>query len=172
MTYRNVIRNALRDEQSFPLQALAKAFNKLNRPINFTPDAIDRWCNTRFSHLHAESLLSLLYPDDLASLHLRALPLVQSCFFAPEELRRSDVSDALVPVVQNYDQRLILGVALNNLEQEQYYALPFEQWAQTFSPTFIHTHCLPEDISLYRMERLPEWVGERRKLLSQRFLEL
>ncbi len=172
MTYRNVIRNGLRGEQGFPLQALTKAFNKLNRPINFTLDAVDRWSNTQFSNVQAESLLSLLYPGDLASLHLRALPIIQSCFFTPEELRRSDVSDALVPVVQNYDQRLILGVALNNLEQEQYFALPFEQWAQTFSPTFIHTHCLPEDISLYRMNRLPEWVVERRKLLIQRFFEL
>ena len=172
MTYRNVIRHALRDEQGFPLIALAKAFNKLNRPIIFTSDAVDKWCNTRFSHIQAESLLSLLYADDLASLHLRALPLIQSCFFAPEELRRSNVSDALAPVVQNYDQRLILGIALNNIEQEQYYALPFEQWAQTFSPDFIHIHCLPEDINLYRMDRLPEWVDERRKLLSQRLMAL
>jgi uncharacterized protein with ParB-like and HNH nuclease domain len=172
MAYRNAIRRTLRDEQGFPLRALAEAFKNMGRPIDFTQDAVVRWCNTQLAHAQAESLLSLLYPDDLASLHRRALPLVQPCYFKPEEMRRSNVSDALAPVLQSFDQRLILGVALNNSEQEQYYALPFEQWTQTLSPTFLHTHCLPEDINLYRMDRLPEWVGERRKLLSQRLLAL
>lgn len=47
-------------------------------------------------------------------------------------------------------------------------ALPFEQWAQTLSPEFITLHCLPTDIGLYRLDRLPDWVIERRNLLTQR----
>ncbi len=172
VAYRNAIRQGLHDDISFPLQAIATALNKLGRPIQFTPDAVGRWCNISLEHKQAESLLSLLYPDNLANLHRRMLPLIRPCFFLPEELRRVGVSDALAPIVQNFDQRLILAVALNNKEQEYYYEMPFEQWAQTLSPDFVEYHCLPKDINLYRMEQLPEWVNERRKLLMPRFLGL
>ena len=67
---------------------------------------------------------------------------------------------------------LILGVALSAAEQEHYYAMPFEQWAQTLAPEFMHSHCLPSDIELYRLERSPEWVSERRHLLGKRLFNL
>ncbi|MNE97402.1 hypothetical protein D3C80_1957440 [compost metagenome] len=82
------------------------------------------------------------------------------------------MSDALAPVVQGFANKLILGVALTTAEQEHYYSLPFEQWAQTLSPEFMGTHCLPTDIDLYRLEQLPEWVSERRRLLGQHLFNL
>lgn len=172
VTYRNAVRRSLHESINFPMQAIANGFNKLGRPIHFTQDSIDRWCNASLGHHQSESLLSLLYQNDLASLQRRMLPLVRPCFFLPEELRRNGVSDALAPIIQNFDQRLILGVALDSREQEHYYEMPFEQWAQILSPDFMEFHCLPKDISLYRMDQLPEWVNERRRLLMQRLLSL
>ncbi len=171
--YRNAVRRALRIEAGFPWEAIAEAFRGMGRPIDFGQESLARWCTTAIDQQpQAEILLSLLYQDDLLSLQRRGVPLVQSRYFMPEELRRAGVSEALVPVVQGFANKLILGVALSESEQESYYALPFEQWAQTLSPAFMQAHCLPQDIGLYRLERLPEWVGERRKLLGQRLFSL
>lgn len=172
VVYRNAVRRSLHEDTSFPLQAIASGFNKLGRSINFTQDSVDRWCNTSLGYHQSESLLSLLYQNDLASLQRRMLPLVRPCFFLPEELRRAGLGDTLAVAVQNFDNRLIIGVALDSTEQERYYEMPFEQWAQTLSPDFMEYHCLPKDISLYRMDMLPEWVNERRKLLMQRLLSI
>lgn len=162
------MRRALRSEAGFPWEAIAETFRSMGRPIDFGQEALARWCTTALDQQpQAELLLSLLYADDLPNLQRRALPLVQSRHFLPDELRRAGVSDAMAPVLQGFASKLILGVALSTAEQEHYYALPFEQWAQTLSPEFMHTNCLPTDIGLYRLEQLPEWVSERRRLLGQ-----
>ncbi|MCY1353476.1 hypothetical protein D9M69_398180 [compost metagenome] len=171
--YRNAVRRALRSEAGFPWEAIAEAFRGMGRPIDFGQESLARWCTTALDQQpQAELLLSLLYADDLPNLQRRTLPLVQSRHFLPDELRRAGVSDALAPVVQGFANKLILGVALTTAEQEHYYSLPFEQWAQTLSPEFMGTHCLPTDIDLYRLEQLPEWVSERRRLLGQHLFNL
>ncbi|WP_170799458.1 DUF262 domain-containing protein [Stutzerimonas stutzeri] len=171
--YRNAVRRALRSEEGFPWEAIAEAFRSVGRPIDFGQDALARWCDTTLDqHPLAELLLSLLYADDLPNLQRRALPLVQSRHFLPDELRRAGISEAMVPVLQGFANKLIIGVALSAAEQEHYYAMPFEQWAQTLAPEFMHSHCLPSDIDLYRLERIPEWVSERRHLLGKRLFNL
>jgi len=50
--------------------------------------------------------------------------------------------------------------------------LPFEQWAQTLSPAAMHLHCLPDDIRLYRLYKLPVWVSDRRMPLEKKLAEL
>lgn len=166
--YRNAVRRALRDGEHFPWQPVADAFKGMGRSIDFTSESLGRWCNTSVDQPQAEMLLSLLHEDSLVNLRRRLLPIVQSRFFSPDELRRAGVEDGLAPVLLGFANKLILGVALNATEQEQYYALPFEQWAQTLSPQFMESQCLPANIALYRMDRLPEWVSERRKLLLMR----
>lgn len=172
-TFRNAIQRTLRNEALFPWEAIAESLQSVGRPIEFTSESVNRWCNVDLTNqAQAELLLSLLYQDDLLNLKRRAVPLVQDRYLSRDELRRAGVSDGLIPVIQGYANKLILGVALNQAELDLYYALPFEQWAQTLSPEFLMEHCLPESISLYRLESLPEWVSERRRLLSQRLLNL
>jgi hypothetical protein len=116
--YRNAIKRNIHDG-NFPLEAVAVAFNKLGRNIHFTGDSIEKWCNTALNHHMAEPLLSLLYQDDLASLKRRMLPIVRPCFFKPEELKRAGVSDAIAPVVENFNQRLVLALGLDEREQDR-----------------------------------------------------
>lgn len=171
-TYRNAVRRAIKQENSFPWEAVAEAFRCMGRPMDFSRESLARWCNTSLDHQpQAELLLSLIYADDLPNLQRRAMPAVQNRFFLPEELRRAGVSEAMAPVIQGFAGKLILSVALDAREQEDYFALPFEQWAQTLSPAAMQMHCLPEDLSLYRLDRLPDWVSERRRLLEKKLLE-
>lgn len=172
-TYRNAVRRAVKQENSFPWEAVAEAFRGMGRPMDFNRESLARWCNTSLDNQpQAELLLSLIYADDLPNLQRRAMPAVQNRFFLPEEMRRAGVSEALAPVIQGFAGKLILSVALDTKEQEDYFALSFEQWAQTLSPATMHMHCLPEDLALYRMDRLPDWVSERRMLLEKKLAEL
>ncbi|MBO2926452.1 DUF262 domain-containing protein [Metapseudomonas otitidis] len=171
--YRNAVRRAVKQENDFPWEAVAEAFRGMGRPMDFNRESLARWCNTSLdSQPQAELLLSLIYADDLPNLQRRAMPAVQNRFFLPEEMRRAGVSEALAPVIQGFAGKLILSVALDTREQEDYFALSFEQWAQTLSPATMHMHCLPEDLDLYRMDRLPDWVSERRRLLEKKLAEL
>jgi len=108
----------------------------------------------------------------LPNLRRRALPFVQSRFFMPDELHRAGVPDSLMPAVQGFANKLILGVALDAREQESYFALPFEQWAASLSPEARAFHCLPDDPALYALDRLPQWVSARRALLSKKLVGL
>jgi len=172
-TYRNAVRRAVRQENSFPWEAIAEAFRGMGRPMDFNRESLARWCNTsQDNHPQAELLLSLIYADDLPNLQRRSIPVLQSRFFLPEEMRRAGVSEVMAPVLQGFSGKLILSVALDAREQEDYFALTFEQWAQTLSPATMRMHCLPEDINLYRLDRLPDWVSERRRLLEMKLAEI
>jgi hypothetical protein len=171
-TYRTTVKRALRDNLQFPAQAIAEAFCNMGRPMEFDDDAVGTWCSSTLDQGSGEALLSLLYDDDLANLQRRAMPLVKAEHFSPDELRRSGVSPALAPLVQGFSNKLVLGVALDHGEQVHYHAMAFEVWAQTLSPAFMHKHCLPQDISLYRLDRLPEWVNARRELIRQKLFNL
>lgn len=173
MTYRSAVRRGLREQPGvFPWCEVAQSFARQGRPMDVSEDTVNRWCNTMLESSDAEALLSLLYPDNLAKLRRRMVPLVQSRYFMPEELRRAGVPDVLVPAVQGFGNRLILGVALRQDELDTYYALPFEQWAQQLSPEFLQSHCLPADIGLYRMDALPQLVATRRSMIRQRLVVL
>ena len=170
--YRGVIKRSLRDNLLFPAQAIAEIFSNMGRPMEFDDDAVGTWCNSTLDQGNGEALLSLLYDDDLANLRRRAMPLVKAEYFSPDELRRAGVSHALAPLVQGFSDKLVLSVALDSAEQVHYYAMAFEVWAQTLSPAFMDKHCLPQDISLYRLDRLPDWVSARRKLVREKLFGL
>ncbi|MDI3490757.1 MAG: hypothetical protein PWP11_2034 [Thauera sp.] len=171
-TYRSVVRRNLQGRSDFPLAEIADGFGRMGRSLEFGESDLRTWTSTPLEASNAEALLSLIYPDDLPNLRRRALPFVQSRFFMPDELHRAGVPDALMPAVQGFANKLILGVALDTREQESYFALPFEQWAASLSPEARAFHCLPDDPALYSLDRLPQWVSARRALLSQKLFGL
>lgn len=171
-TYRGVVRRHLQASTDFPLSEIADGFGRMGRALEFGDADLRRWCATMIDTAEAESLLSLIYPDDLANLKRRALPFVQSRYFMADELHRAGVPDALMPVLQGFANRLVLGVALSASEQERYYGLPVEQWAATLSPADRAYHCLPADPALYKLDRLPQWVSARREMLAERLFGL
>ena len=171
-TYRSVVRRNLQGRCDFPLAEIAEGFGRMGRSLEFGESDLRAWTSTPIEASNAEALLSLIYPDDLPNLRRRALPFVQSRFFMPDELHRAGVPDALMPAVQSFANKLILGVALDTREQESYFALPFEQWAASLSSEARAYHCLPEDPALYALDRLPQWVSARRALLAQKLVGL
>jgi len=171
-TYRSVVRRNLQGRSDFPLAEIAEGFGRMGRSLEFGESDLRTWTSTPIEASNAEALLSLIYPDDLPNLRRRALPFVQSRFFMPDELHRAGVPDSLMPAVQGFANKLILGVALDAREQESYFALPFEQWAASLSPEARAFHCLPDDPALYALDRLPQWVSARRALLSKKLVGL
>lgn len=171
-TYRSVVRRKLQGRSEFPLAEIAEGFGRMGRSLEFGESDLRTWTSTPIEASNAEALLSLIYPDDLPNLRRRALPFVQSRFFMPDELHRAGVPDTLMPAIQGFANKLILGVALDTREQESYFALPFEQWAASLSPEARAFHCLPEDPALYALDRLPQWVTARRALLTQKLFGL
>lgn len=171
-TYRSAVRRNLQGRSDFPLAEIAEGFGRMGRSLEFGESDLRAWTSTPLEASNAEALLSLIYPDNLPNLRRRALPFVQSRFFMPDELQRAGVPDSLMPAVQGFANKLILGVALDTREQESYFALPFEQWAASLSPAARAFHCLPDDSALYALDRLPQWVSARRALLSKKLVGL
>lgn len=164
-TYRNAVRRAFKQEHGFPWEAVAEAFRGIGPPWSLTGNpwlvgAIPRWITSP----SRDTSLPDIYGDDLPNLQRRAMPAVQNRFFLPKEMHRAGISEALAPVIQGFAGKLILSVALNTREQENYFAVFLEQRAP-LPPC--NMHCLPEDPVLYRMDRLPDWVSERRTLLGK-----
>ncbi|WP_301584241.1 DUF262 domain-containing protein [Halomonas alkaliantarctica] len=164
--FRNLIRRMPKGQLEFPMLEAGEMFSRNGREFGFNQDTVNKFCSQELEGVEAEKLLSLLYAKDLASEGLRPVPLVQSRYFMPEELRRAGVPDVLHPTLQQQANRLLLAVALDEQESNHYYQLPFEQWAQMLSQAQLRKHHLPEDISLYRLARLPELIAERARRIA------
>lgn len=166
--FRNVIRRTRDVAAEFPVQEIGRIFSKRGRQYGFNEEWVDRFCSHELNGMTSEKLLSLLYGKDLAVHGLKPVPLVQPRFFMPEELRRAGLPDALHPSVQQHANKLVLSVALNEHEANQYYSLPFEQWVQTLTREQLAQHHLPEEMVQEGLRSLPELINQRKKLIARR----
>lgn len=51
-------------------------------------------------------------------------------------------------------------------------AKEFGAWIETRDPSFLQRHCIPQDRSLWRVERFLDFVAEREGLIERRIREL
>jgi Protein of unknown function DUF262 len=165
--FRNLVRRMPAGQKDFPLAESGQLFARKGRVFGFDDEAVKQFCAQELGDVPAEKLLSLLYQKDLAAAGLKPVPLIQSRFFLPEELRRAGLPEALHQSLQQQANKLLLAVALEERELNHYYELPFKQWAQTLTTEQMERHHLPLDIDLYQPGNLPELIAERRKLIAR-----
>jgi hypothetical protein len=171
-TVRTVLRESLRENVSFPYEALAMALRSIGRPIDYDSGAVSRYCAHGETDRLGPALLSLIYGTDLAKLHRRPMPLVQPRFLGTQYLRAAGVAEPLIPPTQDLVGRLVLAVALTEDEKAEYYARDFEDWIATRPDDFLARHHLPADRTLYRFDRLLDLAGERRQILTEELRKL
>ena len=169
--FRKAIKEQHKDRVNFPVRDVMAGFRRNGRNMGFDAEWTKKLCNEGLDNVQTEKLLSLLYRQDIAGSHLRVVSAVQSRFFMPEELRRAGVPDSLAPTYKNYNNRLVLAVALSEAELTKYYALPFDIWAQTLTPAQLDWHCLPGDLSLYNVHQIPKLANARFKLILAKLLK-
>lgn len=164
---RQTLREAARHGTDFPSAALATALARINRPIDFSGSALDRYCVQSLHSAEGAPLLSLLYGQDLARAQRRPEPLVQARFLDTQYLRAAGVQEAWIVPTQELADGLQLAVALTDEERTDYYARDFEDWIATRLETFFADHHLPTDRSLYRLDRLLDLAQARRERLAE-----
>ncbi|TGD72170.1 DUF262 domain-containing protein [Mangrovimicrobium sediminis] len=169
--YRTVIRKMPSHSVDFPVADVSRMFALNGRVFGFNAEWSEKLCDVEMDQNNAEKLLSIVYGKDLAANQLRPLPLIQSRYFMPEELKRAGIPEALHTSVQHHANRLGLALALTEDESVHYYELPFDQWIQRLTPNQLEQHFLPDDIQNYRLGNLPELITRRREIIASRLGE-
>ena len=164
--FRNVVRRLPIGKADFPLEETGRMFSRNGRQFGFNGEWVNKFCGTTLGSVESEKLLSLLYNKDLAANGLQPVPLVQPRYFMPEELRRAGIPDALHPSLQQHSKTLGIAVALSERERNDYYQLPFDQWVQTLTQEQIKIHRLPNDITGYGINNLPELIQKRQRIIA------
>jgi uncharacterized protein with ParB-like and HNH nuclease domain len=164
--FRTMVRRLPSGVTEFPVLEAARMFSRNGRQFGFNAEWVNKLCDLEMGSVESEKLLSLMYGRDLAASRLRPVPLVQSRYFMPEELRRAGIPEALHPSLQHHANRLGIALALTEEEAIHYYELPFDRWVQTLRPDQVERHHLPPEIIRYGIADLPAIIQLRRQRIA------
>ncbi|RWP78301.1 DUF262 domain-containing protein [Mesorhizobium sp.] len=170
---RNIIRDALSNEREFPLGELVAGLARRGRLATFNDDNVAGVTEVRYGQRQCFLALSLLYDSNnwgVTSHHIDHI--IPRSLANRQALTTADIpQDRIDQVLECVDRlgNLELLLGRENLEKN---STPFDRWITTRDEGFIERHLIPNDRTLWAIERLPEFVREREHLIKERLREL
>jgi hypothetical protein len=171
-TSRVVIREALRIGQDFPLDELVERLARRGRLTALTRENVGGLLDIRYGHRSCFLVLSLLYDYTAwgtVSHHIDHI--IPRSLANRQTLMGMNLQEArIVSILESADRigNLELLLGRDNLEKNN---TPFAHWIETRDSDFLRRHLIPEDRTLWTVERLPEFVSAREALIERHLLE-
>lgn len=165
-TSRGIIREALRASRDFPMQELVSGLERRGRLTTFTRENVAGLLEMRYGQRNCFLALSLLYDYHAWGTvshhvdHILPRSLANRQALMAMNIPESRIISILNSVDRMGNLELLLG--RENLEKND---SPFAHWIVSRDSHFIKRHLIPDDPSLWVVERLPEFVREREKLI-------
>jgi hypothetical protein len=168
-TTRVVLREALRAGEDFPASGLAEALARRGRLATLTSESVGGLLDLRYGHRSCFLALSLLYDYHAwgtVSHHIDHI--IPRSLANRQTLMGMNVPEPrIVQILDCVDRvgNLELLLGRENLEKSN---TPFDRWIVSRDADFLRRHLIPEDPSLWTVERLPEFVRSREQLLEDK----
>jgi hypothetical protein len=149
-----------RPNGEFPLAGLDEAVREGGRQSASSQDAVENVLNTTYGEDTCFLALSLLYDDrnwgtmDYSIDHL----------FAQDEFKGRAVPDHIKELRDDFGNLALVIGDENSGKKDR----PLDEWLGTRSPEYLKRHSIPDDPSLWRMEKYENFLVERRKLIRIR----
>lgn len=166
---RDIIRDMLKDDRDFPIEALVTGLGRRNRMARFdadnTPGLFDE---TSYGKRTCFLALSLIYDTHnwgMTSHHIDHI--IPRSLANPERLREQGVAEEKInEILASVDRlgNLEILMGRENLEKND---TPFDRWITTRDPEFLARHLIPDDAELWKIEKLPEFVKERERRMAE-----
>lgn len=143
----------------FPIIELNKAIADAGRTSATSDNAIDNVLRTTYGKDTCFLALSLLYDDrNWGNINHS----IDHLF--PKEAFKKNVADHMKEYRDDFANLALIISDENSAKQNR----PLDKWLATRSPEFLQRHFIPQDQSLWHVERFEEFLIERRKLLRVR----
>lgn len=171
---RSLVKEALATAKDFPSAKLAYGLQqKSGRSMLFESQNLESLLDTSYGQRACFLALSLLYEGHNWGAELYHIDhIIPRASFSPGKLRELRLPENRVAEILESGNRLGNLQLLLGRENGEKSNLPFPDWIRTRDPAFLVDHLIPTDPALWSVERLPEFVAEREKLISTKVANL
>jgi hypothetical protein len=168
------IRTALQPEvtsemgSDFPIDAISETIRKSGRSVGFGDYVMDEALELNYGQRQTFLALSLLY-DDAAwgTMQFHQDHIFARSLFKPKELVSTDRSGW----ISRKDQlgNLCLLLAQENVGKQD---MPVDKWLESRDASFLKRHLIPDDKSLWKLDRFNDFINAREELIRDRLKAL
>ena len=164
------------DTNKFPYDKIANKLKGMHRAIFFDSDDIINLLDYEYGYAYTYSALALIYPDLDFRNKFHQDHIFPKKLFTPARLRKRKISDSDMGFYLDNFNRLSNMQLLEGIPNQEKSCKDFDVWLKIKYPTkskrlsFLERHYIPDvDLSF---NNFPEFVEERKKLLSSAFKKL
>lgn len=172
---RDVIRNNPL-EADFPVAAISKEARKSGPRTPFTFDedsARELVQEIQYGNPMASVVLSLTIGDGSWKDRINDVDhIFPKARLTKKSLREASVDPALIEEWIEWKNSLANLQLLTNQENQQKSDTSFEDWIQDRDHSYLKTHAIPEDQSLWQLDRFWDFIEAREELLVKRLVDL
>ena len=165
-TARGIIKEHVREAQSFPYKELLEGLAQRGRITAFNDSNIDSFLDTTYGRRTCFLALSLLYDTTtwgITNYHIDHI--IPRSLTDPRVLRQSGVSETLIERIQQAVNRIGNLQLLRGQENLEKSNQPFDHWIRSRDESFKTKHLIPHDAELYSAAQLVRFVEERERLI-------
>jgi uncharacterized protein with ParB-like and HNH nuclease domain len=148
----------------FPIDAINISIRKAGRSAEFDDFALDEMLARSYGQQQTFLALSLLYDDaNWGTMQFHQDHIFARGLFKPKELSALGRLDWLSK--KDRLGNLCLLLAPENIGKQD---MPVDEWLSSRQSAFLRRHLIPDDQALWRIERFPEFLEAREKLIRHR----
>ncbi|WP_018687719.1 DUF262 domain-containing protein [Ahrensia kielensis] len=168
-TSRGLIRDALRTQADFPLVELVSGLARRGRLASFNEENIPALFEITYGKRNCFLVLSLLYDSyqwGTSGFHIDHI--IPQSLANRERLMQMNIPEVRIQEILASVNRLGNLQILIGRENREKSDTPFNEWVQTRDEDFLSRHLIPSDETLWSIDKLPEFVKSREKLIADR----
>lgn len=166
---RGLIKETLRTNDDFPASELISGLARRGRLASFNEDNIHSLLEISYGKRNCFLALSLLYegqPWGTTGYHIDHI--IPRSLANRDKLMAMNIPEhKIVEILASVDRLGNLQLLLGRENREKS-DTPFEHWIVSRDEEFVQKQMIPEDQSLWSVEKLPEFVRERERNISKR----
>ncbi len=166
---RGLIKETLRTNHDFPASELISGLARRGRLASFNEDNIHSLFEISYGKRNCFLALSLLYegqPWGTTGYHIDHI--IPRSLANRDKLMAMNIPEhKIVEILASVDRLGNLQLLLGRENREKN-DTPFEHWIVSRDEEFVQKQLIPEDQSLWSVEKLPEFVRERERNISKR----
>lgn len=156
-------------DKRFPYKELN---DRLSVPSSMTDLEIENYLKTNYSTRYSYLLLSLLYPNrDWLDNKYNEDHIFPKAEFTRAKLIKRGYSAEKIEAYLSYYNTILNLELIDDKENKQKNATPFDQWIATRDYNFKSRHLIPQ-MEVYDFDHFIEFVQARKELLTNRFKQL
>ena len=167
---RQVIKDACASSSDFPYAELCDALLKRRgRVVGFDANNLDALLGTKYTHRTCFLALSVLYDEHNWGSSLYHIDhIIPKSLCSENALAGTGLSDERIRLIVNSVDQLGNLQLLQGRENLEKGNLDFDAWMESRDESFLKKHLIPNAPSLWKPEKLPEFIAAREDLIRER----